>query len=269
MAACFPATGQRNPVECDAGSMDELLEDLAAQHAELAELLSGLGSSDGARPSRCPGWSVTDVVLHLAQTDEMALASLDGRLEKHLEAKAAAWADATNVDDGAGLLVAAERGDAFEAVRHRWSSSSQALRTALAGRNPSDRVTWVAGQLAVQTLATTRLSECWIHTGDVADGLGVTLPVPDRLHHLARLAWRTLPYAFAQADKQLSGPVTFELTSPSGETWTFGAGGSTIVRGTALDLCEVAGQRADAVETGLTATGPDASAVLELVRTFA
>lgn len=249
--------------------MDELMEDLAAQHAELSGLLRAIGAREGGQPSRCPGWSVTDVVLHLAQTDEMALASLDGRLEEHLQAKAEAWVNATSVDDGAGLLVAAERGDPFDAVHRRWSASSQALRTALAGSNPSDRVTWVAGQLAVQTLATTRLTECWIHTGDVATALGVTLPVPDRIHHITRLAWRTLPYAFAQAGKQLSGPVTFELTSPTGATWTFGDGGGTVVRGSAVDLCEVAGQRAEAGEAGLTATGPDASAVLQLVRTFA
>ena len=39
--------------------------------------------------------------------------------------------------------------------------------------------------------------------------------------------------------------------------------------GSALDLCHVAGQRASAAETGLSGTGPDADAVLELIRTFA
>ena len=42
-----------------------------------------------------------------------------------------------------------------------------------------------------------------------------------------------------------------------------------MVRGTALDLCRVAGQRADAAATALTAEGPDAVGVLRLVRTFA
>ena len=43
----------------------------------------------------------------------------------------------------------------------------------------------------------------------------------------------------------------------------------TTVTGDALDLCLVAGQRADAADTGLVAEGPDASDVLALVRTFA
>jgi uncharacterized protein (TIGR03084 family) len=249
--------------------MDELLADLAAQHTELAGLLAPLGPADWRLPSRCPGWSVSDVVLHLAQTDELALASLEGHLHEHVAAKAAAWDRASNVDEGAGLLVEAERGDPGDVVRRRWETSAAAVRTALAGRDPHDRVTWVAGELAVRTLATTRLAEAWIHTHDVAAGLGVELAVPQRIHHIARLAWRTLPYAFTQAGKPMSGSVTFELTGPSSETWTFGDGDGTVVRGPAFDLCEVAGQRADARDTGLTAVGPDGVAVLQLVRTFA
>ena len=52
---------------------DVEVEAVAAQHAELADLLDGRSSADWGAPSRCPGWSVADVVLHLAQTDEMAL----------------------------------------------------------------------------------------------------------------------------------------------------------------------------------------------------
>jgi uncharacterized protein (TIGR03084 family) len=250
--------------------MDELLEDLAAQHAELDGLLAGLADSTWSAPSRCAGWSVSDVVLHLAQTDEMALASLEGRLADHLEAKAAVWVSAGSVDDGAGLLVAAERGQPPEAVLRRWRGGAQAMRSAFATHDPHARVTWVAGELATRTLATTRLAESWIHTWDVAAGAGVVLPVPDRVQHIARLAWRTLPYAFAQAGRTLTGAVCFALTSPTGSTWTFGdEGGGTVVRGSAFALCQVAGQRVPAADAGLTAEGPDGPAVLELVRTFA
>lgn len=249
--------------------MDDLLTDLSAQHVELAGLLDGLGAQGWTEPSRCAGWSVGDVVLHLAQTDEMALASLAGRLQDHLEAKAAEWVNASSVDDGAGLLVAAERGDPVDVVLRRWHVAAAALRAELAVRDPHERVTWVAGELAVHTLATTRLSECWIHTRDVAAGVGVELPVPDRIHHIARLAWRTLPYAFSQAGKAMTGSVTLALTSPSGEVWTFGDGSGSVLRGSAFELCEVAGQRRSAADTGLTATGPDGPTALELVRTFA
>ena len=41
------------------------------------------------RPSRCEGWTVADVLLHLAQTNEMAVASAQGRLREYFEATAA------------------------------------------------------------------------------------------------------------------------------------------------------------------------------------
>lgn len=82
-----------------------------------------------------------------------------------------------------------------------------------------------------------------------------------------------MPYAFARAGLDLHAPVTFELTAPDGRAWVFApdepTASSNIVRGTAAELCEVAGQRADASATGLTADGPDAADVLRLVRTFA
>ena len=95
--------------------------------------------------------------------------------------------------------------------------------------------------------------------------------VDDRLRHIARLAWRTLPYAFARSGRELTGPVAFDLTAPDGSRWAFGVDGATTttVRGSALDVCMVAAQRVNADATDLVADGPDASAVLELVRTFA
>jgi uncharacterized protein (TIGR03084 family) len=133
------------------------------------------------------------------------------------------------------------------------------------------QVPWVAGLLAARTLASTRLSETWIHTGDVAFGLGVELEPTDRLWHVARLAWRTVPYAFQRAGEPLEGPVAFHLEAPDGSTWDFVPDEQpvTVVRGSAIDLCRVAGQRADAADTGLIAYGADPNTVLRLVRTFA
>ena len=103
----------------------------------------------------------------------------------------------------------------------RWRTGAAALRQQLAAADPHQRVDWVAGQLSIRTLATTRLSECWIHTGDVAGALGVSEEPSDRLEHIARLAWRTLPYAFARDGRGLAGPVAFDLRAPSGTRWHF------------------------------------------------
>ena len=117
----------------------------------------------------------------------------------------------------------------------------------------------MAGTLTVRTLAATRLSEAWIHTGDVGYALGSVPPPTDRLRHVARLAWRTLPYAFARSGRRLSGPVAFHLRAPSGEAWEFEPDepATTTVRGDAAELCLVAARRLDPAETSLGGEGPD------------
>ena len=65
--------------------MQTIVTALEEQHAELAALLDGLDDRDWERPTRCEGWAVADVVLHLAQTDELALASARGRFAAGLD----------------------------------------------------------------------------------------------------------------------------------------------------------------------------------------
>ena len=131
----------------------------------------------------------------------------------------------------------------------------------------------------MRTMATTRLAENWIHTGDIADAVRATAAVVpgDRLRHVARLAWRTLPYAFTRAGRTLHGPVAFDLVGPSGDPWRFGldddAGDDrrpvTTISGPGVDLCLVAARRVDPAATSLRGEGPDVDAVLEPVRTYA
>lgn len=252
--------------------MQEVVAALTEQHAELEAVLTALTDEGWATPTpRCPGWTVSDVVLHLAQTDEMALASVRGGFGEALERMAGDLTTTGSVDDGAGAMVAAERGAPPAKVHERWRSGASALRQACSEIDPRERVQWVVSDMAARTLATTRLAECWIHTGDVLTAFGWPVAACDRIRHIARLAWRTLPYAFASAGRALAGPVRFDLTGPNGEVWDFAPDepALTTITGTALDLCLVAGQRARAADTDLAATGADADAVLELVRTFA
>jgi uncharacterized protein (TIGR03084 family) len=215
---------------------------------------------------------VADVLLHLAQTNEAAIASFEGGLDGFRLPGMDGSTEIRDVDDLAAAAVAAERDGPATQIRDRWDRSAEALITAAEACDPRARVQWVVGDMAARTLATTRLAETWIHTVDVASAYGIVPPPTDRLWHVARLAWRTLPHAFGREGRRLSGPVAFELTGPDGSPWSFRPEpdeARTVVRGPAADLCEVAGQRADAAATDLRAEGPDAADVLRLVRTFA
>lgn len=272
-----------------AGAVD-VIDALAAEQADFAGLLSGRDGDDWQRPTPCEGWNVADVVLHVAQSNDLAIASLTGQFTTFggftgaaresgaadgagsgAAAGSAGGAAPATVDEAADLAVARERGQPGSAVLARWQATAAELMEQLRRGDLDRRVQWVAGRMSARTLAATRLAETWIHGGDVAAALGAD-PIPsDRLWHIARLAWRTLPYAFARAGRELRGPVAFELVGPGGDQWSFvpDTAPSTVVRGDALQLCLVAGRRADPVRTELTAEGPDAASVLELVRTYA
>ncbi|TMK86687.1 MAG: wyosine base formation domain-containing protein, partial [Actinobacteria bacterium] len=75
-------------------AVDDVVVALAGQQAELTGIVTGLDDAGWQRPSRCEGWTVADVVLHLAQTNEMAIASVEDRIPQYLEAVGRSLADA-------------------------------------------------------------------------------------------------------------------------------------------------------------------------------
>jgi uncharacterized protein (TIGR03084 family) len=248
--------------------MTDVLAALGEQRAELEKMLAALDSAGWATPvPRCPGWTVSDVVLHLAQTDEMCAASANGRFSG---APSVIRAGGT-IDDAVAAAVEGERGGMPSQVLARWRAASAAQNEALAQADPETRLPWVTNTLAPATLATTRLAEACIHTGDIADALGIPVVATTRLYHVAWLAWRTLSYAFERAGQSLSGPVAVILIAPDGSEWRFGdeASATTTVTGSGEAWCLVAARRSKPAEMELRADGPDAEAVLELVRTYA
>jgi uncharacterized protein (TIGR03084 family) len=251
--------------------VDPVVIALAEQQVESKSLLGELADGDWEVVTRCDGWNIADVVLHLAQSDEMAVASLRGTLPSGDHAGDAGWGGGPSVDQTVALMVEQERRAAPTDLLARWSSTAAELVTLMDAVDLSTRVRWVAGNLSARTLATTRLAETWIHTGDIPSAVGVELIPTDRLKLIARLAWRTLPYAFDLARRTLSGPVAFRLVAPSGEEWDFvpGEPAVTTISGPAVELCEVAARRLLPSVTSLRGQGPDVAQVLSLVRTYA
>jgi uncharacterized protein (TIGR03084 family) len=252
--------------------MEAILEALADQHRELDTMLAALDEPDWERAvPDCPGWTVGDVVLHLAQTDELVPAGVAEGFTAAAERLTGRPRGAATVDDLIARMVATERGAPAAEVLARWRDASAAVRAMLAGCDPRRPLPWVVTDLPARTLATTRLAECWIHTRDIARAAGADVSADSRLWHIARLAWRTIPYAFARAGTEpLRGPVAVSLTAPDGTTWDFGdtAAATTTVVGRALDFCLVAARRLDPAAAELRADGPDAARVLALVRTY-
>jgi uncharacterized protein (TIGR03084 family) len=242
---------------------DSVIEDYAAETARLEGILGQLTEEQWRSQSGASGWSVRDVVLHLAQSEEAVVASAAGSSPR------AAGGAAGTVDDWAARMVDAERAEALD-VFSRWRRARDAAVEALGAANPKQALQWVTGLVKPDTLATTRLAEHWAHGLDITGPLGIDFPDTNRLRHIAWLAHRTLPYAFSLAGEEPAS-VRCSLTAPDGVTaWTFGRddAGSEI-SGPAGAFCRVAAQRLDLAASGLQATGAHGAAALRVLRTYA
>lgn len=253
-------------------SMDDVLGALEAETESLSAFLDGLSADQWQHPSACTGWSVSDVVLHLAQSEEGVIGAFDRGNAGILMARYAG--EATSGEGGVvdGIVEAAVRAERPEdpaEVLGRWRRANSEVIKRFRESEPGLRLNWISAPLSARTLATTRLSEHWIHSMDIREPLGDPAPDTDRLWLIARLAWRTIPYAFNQAGGTVPR-VALDLTGPSGEEWCFGESACEVtISGLAGEWCRVAARRLSPEQTSLVASGPNSKRVLELVRTYA
>jgi uncharacterized protein (TIGR03084 family) len=240
-----------------------VVDDYVAESARLESILGLLTEAQWLAESGAVGWSVADVVLHLAQSDEAVLASAGGADPRERIAAAG------TVDGWAARMVDTERAAPAQ-VFTRWRQARDAAVDALRAADPRVPVQWVTGPVKPATLATTRLAEYWAHGLDITGPFGIDFPDTSRLWHIAWLAHRTLPYALSRAG-ETPAVVRCSLTAPDGvATWTFGPDDAeSDISGSAGAFCRVAAQRLDPAASGLQATGPHGATALRVVRTYA
>lgn len=245
----------------------DLLADLAAETSVFDNMVAHLSASDWDLPTPAVGWAVRDQVSHLAFFDEQAVLAVT---------------DPTRFREGARELIAlgpdfpdrvAERyRDMPAADLLAWFRSARAelIRT-FAGLDGKVRVPWFGPDMSLISSATARLMETWAHGLDVAETVGVDVVLSLRLHHIAHLGVRTMPFSFMLRERPApSDEVRVELEAPDGSTWTWGAPGlpNTVV-GTAADFCMVVTQRRHLLDTGLDVRGPVARDWMSIAQAFA
>jgi uncharacterized protein (TIGR03084 family) len=240
-----------------------IFDDLEAEQDRLEEILGGLDGAQWAAPSAASGWTVADVVLHLAQSEEAVIASVAGASLR------VGAGSGTTVDQIMDDLVRAEREEPSLIFR-RWREARRGAVSALRAADPGQPLSWVEAPLKPATMATTRLAEHWAHGLDITGPFGIPFPDTDRLRHVAWLAHRSLPYAFALAGAG-NHDVACDLTAPGGTAhWRFGPeSAESGITGPAGAFCRVAAQRLPPEESGLQASGPHGTAALRLLRTYA
>ena len=249
----------------------DVIADLVEEHEHLEGILSGLDDGQWAAPSAAAGWTIADVVLHLAQTDEAVVQSCD--LGRDEPGAMNTWTGLANgpddtVDAAVARWVEAERADGetvFARFRSAWRASIDALRAT----DPDTRVPWAAAPLRPQVLATTRIAEHWAHGLDITEPLGIGFPDSARLRHVAWLGHRTLPYALSLVGEGAQD-VRAELVGPGGERWSYGPDdAASTISGPAGAFCRVGAQRLAPEDSGLVTTGPVGALALKVLRNYA
>jgi uncharacterized protein (TIGR03084 family) len=212
---------------------------------------------------------VADVVLHLAQTEEMVVASARGQgFGFGLGSGERAGKDAETLDEAIDRVVRADRAAPPE-IFERWRTARRAAVAALREADPAQRLPWVAAPLKPTTLATTRLAEHWAHGLDISGPLDIPFPDTDRLRHIAWLAQGSLPYAFTLVGEEPQD-VFCELTAPDGGSWRYGSpDADSAITGSAGAFCRVGAQRLAPEDSGLVASGPHGPAALRVLRNYA
>jgi uncharacterized protein (TIGR03084 family) len=243
----------------------DVFDDLDAEETRLEEILASLDDEQWRAPSGAEGWSICDVVLHLAQSEELAaasaaLGSAGGGPPVSDEAD-------TGIDARMDARVRAERAEPHE-VFERWRAARHSALGALRAADPGVRLAWVGTPLKPATLATTRLAEHWAHALDVTAPFDIPLPDTNRLRHIAWLGHSTLPYAFGLAGEEPRA-VRCELVGPEGDSWLLGPGDAgSWIRGDAGAFCRVGAHRLTPAESGLDTGGPYGAAALGVLRNY-
>jgi len=242
-----------------------LVDDLEAEQRALADVVHGLVDDAWLTPTPSWGWDVRDTIAHLADTDEVALDTMTGG-PRSLGALALVCA---SPEDVTYLGVLKGRRRSGHEVLAWWERAASEERAALRALAPDVRVPWGLG-MAPRSFVTARLMETWAHGLDVRAALGVPSPDTARLRHVAWLAVRALPYAYARAGRDApAGDLRVELDGPDGARVELGAPDApNRITGDLGDLCRVFVQRLPADGARLHADGDAAVAALEVARAF-
>ncbi|HTD50808.1 MAG TPA: maleylpyruvate isomerase family mycothiol-dependent enzyme [Acidimicrobiia bacterium] len=173
----------------------------------------GLDDAAWARPSRCDGWSVRDVLAHLVSSEQYNAACLDGRVAEFLGTLGARGATDLTSANELGIRDLDDRSTAQ--LISEWRAANGQTRSGFRARDGGDvdssigayRARWQAFHLAF---------ELAVHADDV--GVPVSAAEAD-----ARLAWQTRFGRFAL--KELNKDLEIEAGD-----------GVNRVRGDGLDI---------------------------------
>ena len=173
---------------------------LDAEASRLDHHFAGLTGEDWARPTRCAGWSVRDVLAHLTASEDYNEACLSGTVADFM--RRLGEAGATDLDSANAMGVAAYAGRDAHGVLDEWRRRNGATRAGLRDRRDGDIDTSV-GAYPCRWQTFHLASELATH----ADDIGVPVSAAERD---ARRSWRARFSRFALAETKPEAAIAHE-----------------------------------------------------------
>lgn len=247
--------------------LEQVLSDLSAEGDALEAVVAPLDEPGWRTPVPAEGWDIATTIVHLAWTDECAIAAgTDKEAWDALVMKGFA--------DPEGFVDA----EAFEGAKAssaeilaRWRAGRPGLVTMLREFPEGQKLPWFGPPMSPTSMGTARFMETWAHALDVYDALGISYEPTDRIRHVAHLGVRTRNFSFGV--HELEPPAEefrIDLVAPSGEVWSYGPEDAPqTLTGSAYDFCLLVTQRRHRDDLDLVATGPDVDRWLDIAQAFA
>ncbi|NEA33582.1 TIGR03084 family metal-binding protein [Streptomyces sp. SID13031] len=241
-------------------------DDLIADGNDIETLVAGLSQAQWDTATPAPGWTVKHQIAHLAFVANLALLSASDP-----EAFAAHTADAKRDFQGAiEAALAAYLELTTGVLVDKWRDERNAAAKALAAVKPTATVPWLVNPLPPSVLAAAGMMELFGHGQDIADAVGRTRELTDRIGHLAWFGFRTRDFGYHAHG--LTAPTEefhVELTGPSGVVWEFGPADATQrVTGSAADFALLVSRRRHRDDLALTAQGEEADGWLDIAQAY-
>jgi uncharacterized protein (TIGR03083 family) len=244
-----PRYGAHPIITLDGAAADQR-DTVIGQRRRLEAALRSMTEEEWCSPSRCEGWSVQDVVAHLADTNAFwrasissALAGAPTRLLEGFDPKATPAA-----------LVEAMRGATAAETLARFAKSNQVLCDLLAGldeRGWSTMAEAPPGHLPIRLVAHHALWDAWVHERDILLPLDIRPEEdPNEVAACLRYAAALVASFAVMLHPADAATLVVEATDPAlrivvdiGTVVVVGddpgAVGSVVLRGDAVDLVEM------------------------------
>lgn len=244
-------------------------QDFLDETESLAAILEDLPEEGWRWATQFKGWTINDVIAHLrfwtrgadmALTDPDAFHELAAAISKGL-----AQGNLRRIEND---VMADLQGRALFDV---WLGEAMSVAARWRDVDPKARVPWVNGlEMSARSSMTARQMETWAHGHEIFDRLGRTREEHDRIRNIVVLGVNTYGFAFTLRGEEAPQPMPqVILTSPSGETWTYGEPGNGEVRGTAVAFSQVVTQTRAYSDAELSANGEAAEAWMARAQCFA